>query len=140
VKTAASPTFTISWFGLGHQNPGIADPAELGLKIYAATEPAKPESYGFPVHFVIHLRSLSYGGQVASCKTGMRSPTNGRHTPRKGYPVRRGLSIPSLTSRNIGSPAFAGVRDDRDTPLEWDETVRVLEVIWVKREAEYFCK
>jgi hypothetical protein len=77
-------TFTISWFGLGHQNPGIADPAELGLRIYAATEPAKPESYGFPVHFVIHLRSLSYGGQsLLAMETGMRSPTNGRHTPRK---------------------------------------------------------
>jgi hypothetical protein len=70
----------------------------------------------------------------------MRSPTNGRHTPRKRGIQYAGLSIPSLTSRNIGSPAFAGVRDDRDTPLEWDETVRVLEVIWVKREAEYFCK
>jgi hypothetical protein len=32
------------------------------------------------------------------------------------------------------------VRDDRDTPLEWDETAIVLKVIWVKREAEYFCK
>jgi hypothetical protein len=135
-------TFTISWFGLGHQNPGIADPAELGLRIYAATEPAKTESYGFPVHFVIHLRSLSYGGQsLLAMTTGTRSPNQRSSYPAKaGYPVRCGLSIPSLTSRNIGSPAFAGVRDDRDTPLEWDETVRVLEVIWVKREAEYFCK
>jgi hypothetical protein len=134
--------FTISWFGLGHQNPGIADPAELGLRIYAATEPAKPESYGFPVHFVIHLRSLSYGGQVASCNgDGHALPHQRSSYPAKAvYPLRRRLSIPSLTSRNIGSPAFAGVRDDRDTPLEWDETVRVLEVIWVKREAEYFCK
>jgi len=32
------------------------------------------------------------------------------------------------------------VRDDRDTPLEWDETAIVLEVIWVRREAEYFYK
>jgi hypothetical protein len=31
------------------------------------------------------------------------------------------------------------VRDDRDTPLEWNETAIVLKVIWVKREAEYFC-
>jgi len=30
-----------------------------------------------------------------------------RHTPRKGYPVRCGLSIPSLMSRNTGSPAGA---------------------------------
>jgi hypothetical protein len=32
------------------------------------------------------------------------------------------------------------VRDDRDTPLEWDETAEVLEVIWVKGERIYFCK
>jgi hypothetical protein len=32
------------------------------------------------------------------------------------------------------------VRDDREAPLLWDETAIVLEVIWVRREAEYFCK
>ena len=32
------------------------------------------------------------------------------------------------------------VRDDRDTPLMWDETAGDIEVIWGKREAEYFCK
>ncbi|WP_029584146.1 hypothetical protein [Bradyrhizobium sp. URHD0069] len=32
------------------------------------------------------------------------------------------------------------VRDDRDTPLSWGETARVLDLIWVKREAEYFCE
>jgi hypothetical protein len=32
------------------------------------------------------------------------------------------------------------VRDDRDTPLEWGRTGRVLKVIWVRREAKYFCK
>src|SRR5258708_8372339 len=31
------------------------------------------------------------------------------------------------------------VRDDRETPLSWDETGRVLEVISVGREEEYFC-
>ena len=30
------------------------------------------------------------------------------------------------------------VRDDRDTPLMWDETVTDMEVIWVGREAEIF--
>jgi hypothetical protein len=32
------------------------------------------------------------------------------------------------------------VRDDRDTPLEWDETAGDIEVIWVSSEAVYFCK
>jgi hypothetical protein len=30
------------------------------------------------------------------------------------------------------------VRDDRDTPLEWDETEADMPVIWVSREAEIF--
>jgi hypothetical protein len=32
------------------------------------------------------------------------------------------------------------VRDDREPPLWWDETGRDTQVIWVKREAEYFCE
>jgi hypothetical protein len=31
------------------------------------------------------------------------------------------------------------VRDDRETPLLWSGTAGVLELIWRKREAEYFC-
>jgi len=30
------------------------------------------------------------------------------------------------------------VRDDRDTPLQRDETARDIEVIWVRRERKYF--
>src|SRR6202795_4190991 len=30
------------------------------------------------------------------------------------------------------------VRDDRDTPLVWDETAAVIEVIWVGAEQKYF--
>jgi hypothetical protein len=32
------------------------------------------------------------------------------------------------------------VRDDRDTPLMWDRTVVISEVIWVGGEQKYFCK
>src|ERR1700731_3141855 len=32
------------------------------------------------------------------------------------------------------------VRDDRDTPLMWDETAQDIEVIWVRWKQEYFCK
>src|SRR5438309_5450840 len=32
------------------------------------------------------------------------------------------------------------VRDDRDTPLEWDETMRVIKVICRFGKPEYFCK
>jgi hypothetical protein len=32
------------------------------------------------------------------------------------------------------------VRDDREPPLDWDETARISERIWLRREAKYFCK
>ena len=32
------------------------------------------------------------------------------------------------------------VRDDRDTPLEWDETAALMDLIWGNRELIYFCK
>jgi hypothetical protein len=30
------------------------------------------------------------------------------------------------------------VRDDREPPLQWDETARDMQVIWVRRERKYF--
>jgi hypothetical protein len=32
------------------------------------------------------------------------------------------------------------VRDDRDTPLEWDETAALMDLIWGNREGIYFCE
>jgi hypothetical protein len=32
------------------------------------------------------------------------------------------------------------VRDDREPPLQWGETATDMQVIWVRREWEYFCK
>src|ERR1700678_3108694 len=32
------------------------------------------------------------------------------------------------------------VRDDRDTPLVWDETAKDMQVIWGEMESEYFCQ
>jgi hypothetical protein len=32
------------------------------------------------------------------------------------------------------------VHDDRETPLSRDGTIRVLDLIWVRREENYFCK
>ena len=40
--------------------------------------------------------------------TSRSSNTHSSSPAKAGEPVRRGLSIPSLTSRNTGSPAFAG--------------------------------
>ncbi len=56
-----------------------------------------------------------------------------------------GLNRPALPSPDIARRCRVHripprVRDDRDTPLMWDRTVRDLEVIWVRREGKYFCK
>jgi len=43
-----------------------------------------------------------------------------------------------LTLPRPSHPA-PNVRDDRDTPLLWAGTRETVSLIWVKREAEYFC-
>jgi hypothetical protein len=45
--------------------------------------------------------------------------------------VKSTISVHRIPSR---------VRDDREPPLWWDETARVIVLIWVKRRKEYFCK
>jgi hypothetical protein len=49
-------------------------------------------------------------------------------------------AIPSRARRCRVHRIPSRVRDDRDTPLVGDETARVIVLIWVKREPEYFCK
>jgi hypothetical protein len=40
--------------------------------------------------------------------------------------------------RRAGRHGFASAHDDRDTPLVRDRTARLLELIWVYSEAEFF--
>ena len=52
---------------------------------------------------------------------------------------------PSASSALVSSTARVHripprVRDDRDTPLEWDETARGVKVIWFFGKSEYFFK
>jgi hypothetical protein len=55
--------------------------------------------------------------------------------------MRTRPAIPSHASTLPRPPHPApNVRDDRDTPLEWGETAREMEVIWPDCEPEYFCK
>ena len=56
-----------------------------------------------------------------------------------------GLNRPALPSPGIARRCRVHripprVRDDRDTPLEWDETAALMDLIWVRREGIYFCK
>ena len=54
-----------------------------------------------------------------------------------GKPALRSTSRADTAASTASHP---NVRDDRDTPLVGDETARFLELIWVRRKQEYFCK
>jgi len=49
-------------------------------------------------------------------------------------------SAPFVKSTNHVHRIPPRVRDDRDTPLEWDETARFIVLIWVRPETKCFCK
>jgi hypothetical protein len=55
-------------------------------------------------------------------------------------PMRTRPAITSRAQRCRVHRIPPRVRDDRDTPLEWDETARVIDLIWVWREQKSFCK
>ena len=55
-----------------------------------------------------------------------------------GFAVRKVSALVSSAPRVHRIPPR--VRDDREPPLQRDETVMHMQVIWVKREQEYFCK
>jgi len=76
---------------------------------------------------VCHHRQRSYLRQL-DASVGASGP--------HGFAVREVSALVSSATRVHRIPPR--VRDDRDTPLRWDETARVMQVIWVKREPKYF--
>jgi hypothetical protein len=55
-----------------------------------------------------------------------------------GFAVREVSALVSSATRVHRIPPR--VRDDRDTPLVWDETAKDMQVIWGGRESKYFCE
>jgi hypothetical protein len=54
--------------------------------------------------------------------------------------LRRPRDVPFvLTHTRVHRIPLPNVRDDRETPLLWDGTAGLMDLIWVKREAIYFC-
>jgi hypothetical protein len=47
---------------------------------------------------------------------------------------------PFVNSATCVHRILSRVCDDRETPLEWDRTGELLEMICVNREAKYFCE
>src|SRR5437588_9679366 len=54
------------------------------------------------------------------------------------FAVRLQHRSSAVLSASIASRAY--VRDDRDTPLMWDGMTRLIVLIWVRSETEYFLK
>src|ERR1700686_4568475 len=47
------------------------------------------------------------------------------------------LTSPDAAASTASRPALVTTRD---RPSDWDETARLSELIWVRREGKYFCK
>src|SRR5260370_4458333 len=91
------------------------------------------------------------GLRLTSCssrRSGFFVTVTSRIPPRRLTPASRRqnhTTSPSASSALVSSTVGVHripprVRDDRDTPLEWDETMRVIKVIWFFGKPEYFCK
>src|SRR6476469_6972497 len=97
--------------------------------------------------------------KVLSARSGRRAsanlaPATGARTTRfcrtQKAPISLHAAPRSRGSSRPATPLRAGrfhvhripprARDDARSPLWWDETVRISELIWVGREAKYFCK
>ena len=128
--------------------------------------PDVPARNGFTTYFVLspvtglfchrrqRIRVLSKPGRADSTSANL-TPASGRqdHTilPYAATSLVRVLltahkslrtrpAIPSRAKRCRVHRIPPRVRDDRDTPLLWGGTGKVVEVIWGERKRKYFCK
>jgi len=104
---------------------------------YSRKHPASPHAMVLTVSFVLSPAiglSCHRRLRIATRKLDAGVEASGPHD----FTVRKARALVSSAACVHHIPPR--VRDDRDTPLEWDETAAVLEVIWVKRETEYFCR
>jgi hypothetical protein len=101
-----------------------------------------PESPGIPRAMVLRLISCSprSSGSLVSVARGIASADLAPASRRQDHttsPSASGALVRS-TIRVHRIPPRA--RDDRETPLKWDGTAANIEVIWVFRKTEYFCR
>jgi hypothetical protein len=54
--------------------------------------------------------------------------------------LRRPQRALFVKSAPASTASRSNVRDDRETPLKWDGMAGIMDLIWVKREAKYFCR
>jgi hypothetical protein len=99
------------------------------------------------------IKGSSRPGRAERASTNLTPATGARTTrlrrPRscrssRALPIAHGSRRSALQSCHAhdalaSTASHPNVRDDRDTPLVRDETARVISLIWVRREAEYFC-
>jgi len=97
--------------------------------------PGIPARNGFTAYFALSLVIgflVTVAGGIASANLTPASRRQDHTTsPCASRAVRQQhVSVHRIPPR---------VRDDRDTPLEWDETAALMDLIWGNREGIYFC-
>src|SRR5437667_12058890 len=70
---------------------------------------------------------------------GQKRLSSACHSSAHG-PCRPALPSPDIARRSRVHRIPPRVRDDRDTPLKWDGTVRISELICLGGKQKYFCK
>jgi hypothetical protein len=102
-----------------------------------------PESPGIPRAMVLTVSSVLSPATGLFCHRRPRKLPFANLTPASGRQDH--TSSPSASAPFVKSAARVHripprVRDDRDTPLEWDETANHIFLIWGSEKQKYFCK
>ena len=126
--------------------PGARCARSLACKIKKHTSivtTVTPKTPGIPYAMVLTVSfvispviglSCHRRQQFTTCQLDASVEASGPHD----FAVRLQHRSSAVPSASIASRAY--VRDDRDTPLMWDGMARLIVLIWVRPETEYFCK
>ena len=137
-----------------HEHTGSAETLRHsprnGFTAYAALSPATNSS----CHRHRRISGSDEPGWAFKTSADL-TPATGARTTRFCRTLQRRSSCAPLDRSRVQRPALRShrardaaastashpnVRDDRDTPLVRDETGKVVVVIWVRREGNYFCE
>jgi hypothetical protein len=128
--------------------PGI--PARNGFTAYFALSPATR----LYCHRRLRIKASSLPGRADKPPRNL-TPASGRQNHTTSPSASAPFVCAPVTAHGFKKPALRSlrarghcrvhripprVRDDRDTPLVWDETSRDMHLIWVSGEGKYFCK
>jgi hypothetical protein len=128
------------------QRAGAQCARSLACKIKCAYERSHHGHTGITRHslrngFNGFLRALCVRTCLPPSSSGVASANLTPASGRQDHTTSPSASTRPRLWRRLRPPHPASyVRDDRETPLVGSGTARVIEVIWVRRETDYFCK